>query len=74
MILHFSWVHDARGTWHEPMREGLHKLLANPVGQTGGGRPQICRPHVYSPNVCAFVVGVLVGCRLHAPGTEKFFD
>ena len=36
VILYFSGVHDARGTWHVPPREGLHKLLANPAGQTGG--------------------------------------
>ena len=65
----------ARGTWHVPPREGLQKVVDAPTGQTGGTpRSETGRSHVHYPNLCAFVVAVPVGCRLHAPGEENFFD
>ena len=38
----------------------------------GHCRSQTCRSHVYCPNLYAFLVAVLVGCRFHAPGSKKF--
>ena len=73
MILHFSEMHDPRATWHVLPREGLQKVGA----YRSNGRhclSKTCRSHVHYPNLCAFVVFVPVGCRLHAPGTETFFD
>ena len=29
---------------------------------------------MHYPNLCAFVVVVFVGCKLHAPGTKNLFD
>ena len=77
VLLHFSRVHDARGTWHVPPRKGLHKFVRASTGQMRLERHrrfQTCRSHVYYPNLCAFVVAVPVGCRLHTPGLEHFFD
>ena len=38
----------------------------------GHRRSQTCRSHVYLPYLCAFLVAVLVGCRLHALGPKNF--
>ena len=35
-------------------------------------RSQTCRSHVYCPNLYAFPVAVLVGCKVHAPGPKNF--
>ena len=35
MILHFSAVHDARGTWHVPPGKDLKNIVRVPTGQTG---------------------------------------
>ena len=65
----------ARDTWHLPPREGLQKDVDAPTGQTGGTPdPETGRSHVHYPNLCAFVLVGGVGCRLHAPGEENFFD
>ena len=76
VILYFSGVHDARGTWHVPQREGLHKRLAISAGQTGGTTDPKFTGHTYTAPTCvlSFVVAVPVGCRLHAPGSENLFD
>ena len=53
----------------------LAKSCSQPCRSKGRHRRhQICRSRVYSPDVCAFVVATLVGCWLHAPGAENFFD
>ena len=66
----------ARGTWHVPQREGLQKVVDAPTGQTGGtADPKLAgHTYVHYPNLCAFVVAGGVGCRLHAPEAENFFD
>ena len=38
----------------------------------GHPRSQTCRLHIYYPNMCVFLVAVVVGCRLHAPGPKNF--
>ena len=34
VLLHFSRVRDASGTWHMPSREGLQKFVRALIGQT----------------------------------------
>ena len=34
VLLHFSRVRDARGTWHVPPRKALHKFVRALIGQT----------------------------------------
>ena len=34
VLLRFSRVRDARGTWHVPPRKGLHKFVRALIGQT----------------------------------------
>ena len=58
VILYFSGVHGARGTWHVPPREGLHKLRANSAGQTGDTTDPKFAGHTYTPKRVCFC-----GCR-----------
>ena len=55
---------------------GLHLLLFWRFYRPNGGHRwcQTCRTHAYCPNLCAFVVNVVMGCKLCAPEVENFFD
>ena len=67
----------ARGTWHVPPRKGLQKVVDAQVRHRSNRRhrrSETGRSHVHYPNLCAFVVAGGVGCRLHAPEEENFFD
>ena len=55
VILPFSGVHDVRGTWHVPPREGLQKLVANPAGQTGGTADTKFAGHAYTAPTCVLL-------------------
>ena len=77
ILLHFSRVRDARGTWHVPPRKGLHKfVLRASTGQMRAIADSKLTGHTYTYclNLYVFEVAVPVGCRLHAPGSENFFD
>ena len=54
----------------------LHLLtFSRPTGQAVVTTDAKLGSHMYTnPNLCAFVVAVPVGCRLHAPEAENFFD
>ena len=55
VILYFSGVHVARGTWHVPPSKGLHKLLANPAGQTGGPTDPKFASHTCTAPTCVLL-------------------
>ena len=55
MILYLSGVHEARGTWHVPPREGLHKLLANSAAQPGGTTDPKFAGHTYTAPTCVLL-------------------
>ena len=75
VILCFSGVHDARGTWHVPPREGLHKLLTNPAGQTGGPTDPKFAGHTYTAPTCVLLwLPFLWGAGCTHQGRTTFFD
>ena len=55
MFLHFSGVHDARGAWHVPSREGLQKVLHAPTGRTGGTADSILAGHTCATQTCVLL-------------------
>ena len=73
---------DGRGsigcTWHVARAVRVkvcNKDVDAPTGQTGGTADPKLEGHTYTtPSLCAIVVSVPVGCRLHAPEAENFFD
>ena len=62
---------SARGTRHVPPREGLQKYVDAPTGQTGGATNVKLTGHTSLKSVGG---PVPVGCQLHAPEAESFFD
>ena len=75
LLLQSLRVRDARGTWHVLPSEGLQTFVQAIIGQRRGTADSKLAGHTctYYPNMCAFVVAISVGCRLHAPGPENFF-
>ena len=45
--LHFSRVRDERGTWHVPLRKGLHKFVQASAGQTRDTADSKLAVHMY---------------------------
>ena len=65
------------GTWHVARAAARRpaKSCSRPYRSNGGHhRAQTPKAHACYPNLCAIGVAVPVGCKLHAPGTKKFFD
>ena len=54
---------------------GLLKNSHAPTGQTGATtEPKLLRSHAYCAYLKSIGGAVPVGCRLHAPEAENFFD
>ena len=51
----FVLFRGARRTWHVPPREDLHKLLANPAGQTEGPTDPKFAGHTYTASTCVLL-------------------
>ena len=47
VLLHFSRVRDERGTWHVPLRKGLHKFVQASAGQTRDTADSKLAVHMY---------------------------
>ena len=53
MFLHFSGVHDARGAWHVPSREGLQKVVHAPEADSAiskGGAKRVPKSESHCKN------------------------
>ena len=73
VLLHFSMVHDARGTWHAPPRIPLQKVVHAPTGQTEGTTDPKLAGYTYTTPTCVLLwLPLLWGARCTRQRRKSF--